>query len=108
MELIASVIAVKMERNMTTELQMSLLDSVFWTDNTTVLRYIHSESQRFKTFVANRVSKIREASNVSQWRHVGTKLNPADYKSRGLNAVVFLKCNYWFLGPDFLKAPERD
>lgn len=67
------------------------------------LRYIKIESRRFQTFVANRVYIIREASDVSQWRHVGTKLNSDDYASRGLQANAFLKCKDWISGPDFLK-----
>lgn len=53
--------------------------------------------------MANRVYIIREASDVSQWRLVGTKLNSADYASRGLQANAFLKCKDWISGPDFLK-----
>ncbi|KAJ8019886.1 hypothetical protein HOLleu_41658 [Holothuria leucospilota] len=46
---------------------------MFWTDSMIVLGYIRNEERRFKTFVANRVSKIRENSSPDQWRHVGSK-----------------------------------
>jgi len=35
-------------------------------------------SRRFRVFVASRLSVIYEHSNVSQWRYVDTKNNPAD------------------------------
>lgn len=53
MELTAATIAVKMDRMLRQELQINLEDSNFWTDSTTVLRYIENDSTRFKTFVAN-------------------------------------------------------
>ncbi|KAK0152302.1 hypothetical protein N1851_006351 [Merluccius polli] len=37
---------------------MELADSIFWTNRTSVLKYINNETTRFQTFVANRVSEI--------------------------------------------------
>lgn len=87
MELTAATIPVKMDRMLRQELQINLEESNFWTDSITVLRYIENDSTRFfKTFVANRISLIREASKPSQWRYVSSADNPADQASRGLNA----------------------
>ena len=47
---------------------------------------IESDSRRFKTFVANRVSLIRENSTPDQWCHIDGNDNPADILSRGCNA----------------------
>ena len=44
----------------------------------TVLRYLESESRRYKTYVANRVSEIQRALEPWQWRYVPSELNPAD------------------------------
>lgn len=82
--------------------------SVFWTDSTTVLNYIASETKRFHTFVANRVAVVREATEVAQWRHIGSKQNPADNALRGLSADDFLKCERWLKGPKFLLTDEKD
>ncbi|XP_049329531.1 uncharacterized protein LOC125794101 [Astyanax mexicanus] len=103
LELAAAVLAVRIDRMLMDELKLDLEPSVFWTDSTTVLKYIRSDSRRFHTFVANRVNAIRGMSHVSQWKHVSGKLNPADYASRGLNAAEFLKGNNWINGPKFLK-----
>lgn len=66
LELTAAAVAVKMDKLMKSELNMPLKESTFWTDSTTVLRYIANDSARFKTFVANRVSLIRDHTQVSQ------------------------------------------
>lgn len=57
-------------------------------------------------FVANRITAIRAASAVSQWKYVSTALNPADQASRGVSADIFLKNKTWISGPDFLVQPE--
>ncbi|XP_055012690.1 uncharacterized protein LOC129409784 [Boleophthalmus pectinirostris] len=106
LELTAATIAVKMDKLLRRELQMDLKDSVLWTDSTTVLRYIDNYGARFKTFVANRVSTIRENTRPAQWRYVSTVSNPADHASRGMNAEYFMKCQSWIEGPDFLAKNE--
>ena len=107
LELTAAVVAVKVDKMLQQELQIPLQQSVFWTDSTTVLRYIDSETARFKTFVANRVSMIREATKPSQWMYVRTTENPADQASRGLKAKSLVEGGMWISGPDFLRN-EKD
>lgn len=108
MELTAAVLAVRVDRLLKTELQLELENSLFWTDSTTVLRYIKNETKRFHTFVANRVSAIREATSVSQWRYVDTKRNPADEASRGVKVDYLLTSSRWIHGPDFLSKSEEE
>lgn len=106
MELTAAVVASRMDKLWRKELQMDLEESVFWTDSTSVLKYIKNETSRFKIFIANRVSEILKTSNVSQWRYVNTSNNPADLASRGVKVQSFLKTDAWLCGPDFLHEPE--
>ena len=108
LELTAAVLAVRVDRMLKAELQLELENSVFWTDSTTVLKYIRNETKRFRTFVANRISVIREATVVSQWRYVDTKQNPADEASRGVTAEYLLTRSRWIYGPDFLFKSERE
>ena len=89
------------------EIGIPISESIFWTDSTCVLDYIASEDKRFHTFVANHVAAIQEATSSSQWKHVGTKQNPADNASRGLSAEALLKGERWSTGPDFLRKSER-
>ncbi|XP_039503038.1 uncharacterized protein LOC120459480 [Pimephales promelas] len=106
MELTAAVMASRMDKLWRKELQMDLQESVFWTDSTSVLKYINNETSRFKVFVSNRVSEILKISNASQWRYVSTLTNPADLASRGVKVQSLLKTDAWFRGPDFLHDPE--
>lgn len=95
-----------MDKMLKTDLELCREKSVFWTDSKTVLQYIGSNTKRFKTYVANRVSIIRELSEVEQWQHISTKLNPADTASRGVRAEVFLRTSSWINGPCFLSKPQ--
>ena len=107
MELTAAMVSVKVDRMLKDELQVPLTDSIFWTDSTTVLRYIKNDALRFKTFVANRVSFIREATTRAQWKYVNTSQNPADQASRGVKIENFMASDSWFQGPSFLSNPDN-
>ena len=75
-------------------------------DSTCVLGYISNVDKRFQTFVANCVAKIREVISPSHWRHIPTKLNPADDASRGLSADELINNRRLLSTPDFLWKPE--
>ncbi|TWW61447.1 hypothetical protein D4764_04G0000940 [Takifugu flavidus] len=109
LELTAAVVAVKVDRMLQEEMQIPLQQSIFWTDSTTVLKYIDSETARYKTFVANRITLIREATKPSQWRrYVRTSQNPADKATRGLKARSLMQDRDWINGPQFLLQPESE
>ncbi|XP_070548362.1 uncharacterized protein [Ptychodera flava] len=102
LRLCAAVTAVRMDSLLRGKLRMSLEESVFWTDSTTILHYIWSKTKRFQTFVANRLAIIHDGSNPSQWRYVSSKDNPADDASRGLTAKTMLERRRWHEGPKFM------
>ena len=81
LELTAAAVAVRMDCMMREEIELPLEPSVFWTDSTSVLKYIKNDTSRFHTFVANRVATIRAASQLEQWRYTNSSLNPADCAS---------------------------
>ncbi|GBM04184.1 hypothetical protein AVEN_115549-1 [Araneus ventricosus] len=56
-----------------------------------------------KPFVRNRVSAIQNLTEVSAWKHVPTKENPADIISRGIDPEKIQNCNLWWFGPSFLQ-----
>ena len=113
LELVAAVLAVKADHWIRTQLEYSDCQSIFWTDSSAVRSSINNKTKRFRTFVANRLAKIHRQTEPSQWRHVGSRHNPADHASRGLTVSQLLKSN-WLTGPAFLwqtedewpKAPE--
>ncbi|XP_020610089.1 uncharacterized protein LOC110048657 [Orbicella faveolata] len=104
MELTATTLLIKMNKLITKELEgrIEIHSFTFWTDSMIVLRYIFNETRRFVSFVANRVAVIREGSRPSQWRHVRSESNPADYASRGIKAFETEKLEMWKHGPGFL------
>ncbi|XP_056001985.1 uncharacterized protein LOC125664373 [Ostrea edulis] len=107
LELTAATVAVRTDKMLKAELDIPIDESMFWTDSTTVLRYIGNETSRFQTFVANRLTVIHEGSRPCEWHYINTKLNPADYASRGLSADEIIQHDYWIKAPYFLWAPAE-
>lgn len=62
LELAAATLAVKVDRMLQSELQIKLENSTFWTDSTSVLKYIYNQTKRFHTYVANRIAVIHNLS----------------------------------------------
>ena len=108
LELQAATIAVRMHHLILKEIDLVMFTSFFWTDSKITLHYINNETRRFKTYVTNRVTEIRDASQPCQWRHCLGSLYPADEASRGIWAQRFLTSERWFKGPAFLMKPEED
>ncbi|XP_033110055.1 uncharacterized protein LOC117111250 [Anneissia japonica] len=100
MELTAAVMAARLTDSILREL--NIMEVCYWTDSQTVLKYLQSDTRRFKMFVANRVSTLLDLTKVSQWRYVRTADNPADEASRGQGIDDFLRNKRWINGPDFL------
>ncbi|XP_028414391.1 uncharacterized protein LOC114537541 [Dendronephthya gigantea] len=72
-----------------------------WLDSTVALHWLLGNGS-YKQFVANRVRKIREHTEI-QWRYVPSEKNPADIASRGGTIAD----NSWLCGPDWLADPRR-
>ncbi len=107
LELAAAVEAVKVDRLLRDELsEIPLTESIFWTDSMIVLWYINNDNKRYKTYVANRLSFIRDGSRPEQWRYINSHENPADDASRGLTASELTGSQRWLNGPHFLQHDE--
>ncbi|XP_018373016.1 PREDICTED: uncharacterized protein LOC108767569 [Trachymyrmex cornetzi] len=61
-------------------------------------------TNNYKVFVANRVVKIQGLTRQEEWRHVGTKSNPADMLSRGMDPRELPYSEIWWSGPSWLQA----
>ena len=99
LELVATVLSVKLAALIRRELEIERKNEPFWTDSELVLGYINNNTKKFKIFLANRIQQIHEITNVSQWRYVPSKMNPADDASRGLDANKNRSSSKWFKGP---------
>ncbi|XP_064102637.1 uncharacterized protein LOC135212795 [Macrobrachium nipponense] len=91
LELTAATVSVKVAQHILKELEFTVGKVVYYTDSTTVLHYIHSNTKRLPVFVANRVRVIRDYSQPEQWRYVNSSDNPADVASRGISVHQFLQ-----------------
>jgi len=58
--------------------------------------------------VANRVSVIREASDVTQWKYIHTSQYLTDDVSRGMMVQKLAARKWWLNGPEFLWKPEEE
>ena len=102
LELMAAVTGVRLNALISDALKIQLerssveIEEFFWTDSTTVLRYINNRKTRFHTFVANRLAIIHDGSHPAQWRHVPSSQSPADDVSRGTQS------DRWLSGPEYL------
>ena len=78
-----------------------------FTDSLTVLNWIADFDRKFKTFENFRIQKIRQLTDVADWRHVPSKENPADICSHGINADDEAKWSFFLHGPDWLAQNEE-
>jgi len=84
-------------------LALQSTDINLWTDSTVVLGWIQAEAQ-LKIFVANRVTQIRDMTEIKMWRYVPTSDNPAHLISRGVPVKSILSSDsIWWCGPSWLQ-----
>ncbi|KAF2890278.1 hypothetical protein ILUMI_15895 [Ignelater luminosus] len=101
LELYGAQLLAKLTKCAINDLEIELSSVTYWTDFSIVLNWQNTEPAILKTFVANRVSKIQEITNVSHWKHVISKDNPAGIVSRGME-VEKLTNSIWWTGPNWL------
>ncbi len=102
LELIAAVMGVCLSNTIIEELRLPIKKKYFWTDSITVLKWIRTETLRYKEFVANRVNRIHLLSNVKDWKWVPTKLNISDQGTRLASPIELSSSSSWLTGPEFL------
>ncbi|XP_037101263.1 uncharacterized protein LOC119118836 [Syngnathus acus] len=108
LELSAALTGAQLAKVIETELTVTPEHITLWSDSTTVLYWIKSESCRYKVFVGTRVAEIQNLTSPSQWRYVGSLHNPADDITRGLTLKEMVQDHRWNKGPHFLLLPERE
>lgn len=107
LELCAALTGAQLSKLLQTELTLEIKNTVLWSDSSTVLTWLQSESCRFKVFVGNRTAEIQELTEGCFWRYVDSASNPADDITRGKTLLELAKPNRWRQGPQFLyQGPE--
>lgn len=106
LELQAAVLGTRLMCTILHEHSMKVARCIFWSDSTTVINWIGSESRRYKPFVAHRITEILDSTRPADWRWLPTELNVADEITRMKNKVDFSNETRWFQGPQFLQGHE--
>lgn len=70
-----------------------------WTDSTIVLAWLQKHPSTWKTYVANRTTKISENVGDATWRHVSSGDNPANLGTRGCKPQFLINNPLWWHGP---------
>ncbi|KAK0156275.1 hypothetical protein N1851_000422 [Merluccius polli] len=102
LELCAALTGAQLAQVLRRELTLSINQTILWSDSTTVLTWLRSESCRFKVFVGTRVAEIQELTDGHVWRYVDSANNPADDVTRGKRLSELVELNRWSQGPCFL------
>lgn len=102
LELCGSLVAAQLAKLLANELTLTIQCTVLWTDSTTVLQWLKSESCRYRVFVGNRIAEIQEITDQCSWRYVSSADNPADDLTKGRSLSYLATSNRWSQGPPFL------
>jgi len=102
LELCAATLLSKLYKKVTHALNMPINESYLWTDSSIVLIWIQGPSNKWKTFVSNRITTIQEETSTATWRHVPSQSNPADLISRGIDPSTLATSTLWWKGPQWL------
>ncbi|KAK7916727.1 hypothetical protein WMY93_012488 [Mugilogobius chulae] len=103
LELCAALAGAQLAKVTMTELLLTPQHITLWTDSTTVLTWLNSDSCRYKVFVGTRVAEIQELTEGCNWRYVSTTDNPADDLTRGKALQELSQSSRWSQGPHFLR-----
>ncbi|VDH93667.1 Hypothetical predicted protein [Mytilus galloprovincialis] len=106
LELMAAVLGLRLALSVKHALEVPDDNMTFWSDSMNVLYWIRGKSREYKPFVANRIGEVHTSSHPQQWRHVPTKVNPADLVSRGRTVEQLQSDVIWWNGPEFLQDEE--
>lgn len=103
LELCAAVVAAQLADKFRRILNLSIDQEYFWSDSKIVLAWINAEPNKYKTFVANRISEIESLTKTAKFHHVKSSDNPADLISRGGTTENLIDLKLWRNGPNWLR-----
>lgn len=106
LELSAALTGAQLAGVLQVELTLPIRKVILWSDSTTVLHWIRSESCRYNVFVGTRVAEIQSLTDVNNWRYVDSVNNPADDVTWGKTLKELSRPHRWHQGPDFLRHTE--
>ncbi|XP_065083387.1 uncharacterized protein LOC135705543 [Ochlerotatus camptorhynchus] len=102
LELMAALIGARLRQAIIDNHSVKITRTFFWSDSTTVIAWIKSDSRRYRQFVAFRVNEILSLSTVDEWNWIGTKTNVADEATKWGKGPSTEIESRWYRGPAFL------
>lgn len=108
LELAAAELLSQLMYSVRQAMELSHIPYFLWTDNTIALHWIGKPIHMLKLYVANRVKKIQELTDVKCWHHIRTHENPADLISRGMSAANIVNNSLWWHGPEWLCKSQEN
>ena len=102
MELIAALLAARLNKSVLDALGEVVSGTHFWSDSVIALSWIRSLAANRGQFVHRRLIEIRNLTQVESWHYVASGDNPADIPSRGLRVGELRESKLWWQGPGFL------
>ncbi len=106
LELCAALTGSQLAAVLQRELTLDISSFKYWTDSTTVLNWLQSDSCHYKVFVGTRIAEIQELTDSQLWSYVQSQDNPADDITRGMSLSQLAKPCRWKDGPAFLQKPQ--
>nr|XP_041632607.1 uncharacterized protein LOC121502841 [Drosophila kikkawai] len=106
LELCGAVLLTDLWTAILPQIPFGRIESFLWTDSTIVLAWLNKPPCQWTTFVANRVTKIAQNTDASQWSHVRSEHNPADLASRGVATEELATSELWLHMPLWLTQPQ--
>lgn len=108
LELMGALIGARLGHSLLKPLNLERNQLNMWTDSMITLHWIRSSAQRWKPFVANRVTEIQGLTNPESWSHCAGKMNPADLPTRGQHAQKLIESHLWWNGPTSLSTADQE
>lgn len=102
LELLALLIACRLLKYISSNLDLEIDRKYLWTDSLIVLAWLKT-SKLLPPFVSRRVNEIKQSTDV-EMRYVQTSQNPADIATRP--DAIRRDMKLWFSGPSFLSQCE--
>ena len=106
LELLASLIAVRLAKFVTEQMSVEFERTFFYTDSSVAFHWATATNPgNWRQFVCNRVQEIQAGSRPEDWFLVSGPKNISDLATRGISASTLVHTRGWWEGPDWLRLP---
>ena len=104
LELCGALLLAELMNSVSQALKIQIKSKHYWSDSTITLSWIKGHPSKWKTYVANRVSKIQQLTDSNYWKFIPGTKNPADCASRGVSVPELISHPLWWAGPECISS----